>query len=175
MTQITIGCRIPKDFFLTSGAGESDVTIHAGSFHHALKDAEIERCNIMTYSSILPKIANEIKKPELVHGSVMETICAVADAEKGKRATAGIIFGWLYDKKTKEKYGGFVCEYHGGKTEEETKECLRQSMNELYCDWYKEQFDLRDTKIITKSITPKKAFGTALVAICFVNYEVPII
>lgn len=175
MRQITIGCRIPKDFFLTSGAGESDITVHAGSYHLALKEAGIEMCNIMTYSSILPKIANEVKKPKLVHGSVMETICAVADAQKGKRATAGVIFGWLYDRKTGEKYGGFVCEYHGDKTEKEAEDSLKKSIAELHSNGYKEQFDLRDIRVITKSIVPKKTFGTALVAICFVNYEVPII
>ena len=58
--ELVIGTRIPKDYFVTSGAGESDITIHAGSYHLALKDAGIERCNIMTYSSILPSIANRI-------------------------------------------------------------------------------------------------------------------
>ena len=111
---LLIGCRIPKDFFITGGTGESNITIHAGSYHLALKKAGIEMCNIMTYSSILPSIANKIKKPnKLVHGSVMETIMAVSNAEKGKRATVGIIFGWLFDKKTGEKYGGLVCEYNG--------------------------------------------------------------
>src|SRR3989338_6402732 len=111
---LTIGNRIPKDFFVTSGTGESDITIHAGSYHLALKDAGIEKCNIITYSSILPAIAQKVEKPgNLVHGSVMETIMATADSKKGKRATAGIIFGWLYNKITGEKYGGIVCEYHG--------------------------------------------------------------
>ena len=78
---ILIGCRVPKDFFITKGAGESDITIHAGSYHLALKDANIEMCNIMTYSSILPRIATEIDQPgKLLHGSVMETIMAVSNS-----------------------------------------------------------------------------------------------
>mgnify|MGYP001582426642 FL=1 len=76
---LLIGNRVPKDYFVTSGKGESDITIHAGSYHLALKEAGIESYNIMTYSSILPGIATEVPKPQgLVHGSVMESIMAVA-------------------------------------------------------------------------------------------------
>lgn len=156
--------------------GQSDITVHAGSYHLALKDAGIEMCNIMAYSSILPKIANEIQKPsELEHGSVMETISAVSTCEKSERATASIIFGWLYDKKTGEKYGGLVCEYNGSKTLEDAEAELRMSLNELYTNGFDDKFELREITINSKSIEPEKNFGTALVALCFVNYEVPII
>ena len=47
--QVLVGCRIPKDYFVTKGHGESDITVHAGSYHLALKEAGIEMCNIMTY------------------------------------------------------------------------------------------------------------------------------
>ena len=76
---LVIGNRIPRRFFWTSGIGESDITIHAGSYHLALKEAGIERYNIMVYSSILPSIAEESVRPkdsEIVYGSVMETIMA---------------------------------------------------------------------------------------------------
>ena len=39
--QIVLGCRIPKDYFITSGIGESDVGIHAGSYDDALKAARV--------------------------------------------------------------------------------------------------------------------------------------
>jgi arginine decarboxylase len=174
--KIVFGNRVPKDYFITKGKGESDITIHAGSYHLALKDADIEMCNIMTYSSILPGIASEIKRPKkLVHGSVMETIMAVANCKKGKKGTAGITFGWLYDKKSGKKYGGLVCEYNGSLSIKEAEEQLRESLNELYINGYSDKFDLKDIKIISESITPKKKFGTAIVALCFVNYEFPII
>lgn len=173
--EILIGCRIPKDFFITSGVGESDITIHAGSYHLALKEAGIEMCNIMTYSSILPKIANEITKPsKLLHGSVMETIMAVSNSKKGIPATAGIIFGLLYDKKNNEKYGGLVCEYNGDITEEEAGKQLKESLNELYFNGFSEKYELKDIKLTLKSLVPKKEFGTVLVALCFTNYVVPL-
>ncbi|MFH1521504.1 MAG: pyruvoyl-dependent arginine decarboxylase, partial [archaeon] len=111
----------------------------------------------------------------IVHGSVMEAISAVSTCEKGKRATASIIFGWLYDKETGEKYGGLVCEYNGDKTVEDAEDELRLSLNELYINGFDDKFDLRDITINSKSIIPDKKFGTALVALCFVNYEVPIL
>ena len=173
---LLVGNRIPKDYFITKGKGESNITIHAGSYHLALKDAGIERCNIMTYSSILPSIANEIERPDnLVHGSVMETITAAANAEKGQRATAGIIYGWIHDKETGEKYGGLVCEYHGHLTEEEVGRQLRESLEELYTNGFSEKYSFGEIKLITETIVPEKNFGTAVVALCFTNYIYPIL
>jgi arginine decarboxylase len=171
-----IGCRIPNNYFVTQGKGESDVTIHAGSYHLALKDAGIEMCNIMTYSSILPGQATEISKPtEIKHGQVLESIMAVAHAKKGQRATAGIITGWLFDKKTGEKYGGLVCENSGNFSVEEIEKKLLASMNELYVNGFDEKYELKDVNLMTETFVPKKKFGTALVSICFTDYIVPII
>ncbi|MBW2973624.1 pyruvoyl-dependent arginine decarboxylase [Candidatus Woesearchaeota archaeon] len=175
--KLITGNRIPKDFFITSGTGQSNITIHAGSYHLALKDARIERCNIICYSSILPAIANKIDfNPEdLTHGAVLESIMACANAKKGERATAAIIFGWLYSKTTGEKYGGLVCEYNGNKTEQEAIEELKASLAELYENGYSEEFDLREIETHSKSFVPEKNFGTALVSLCFVNYEHPVL
>lgn len=97
MEGILIGNRIPKEFFETRGSGESDIAIHAGSYHLALKDANIEMYNIMTYSSILPGIAEKVNPPaKITHGAVLESIISVRHAGKGELATAGIIYGWLY-------------------------------------------------------------------------------
>lgn len=176
ISNVVIGTRIPKDFFITKGRGESDITVHAGSYHLALRQAGIEMCNIMTYSSILPAIATEIPRPErLVHGSVMECIMAVADKEKGQRATAGIIFGWLYNKRTGKKHGGLVCEYNGSKLEEEARDELRLSLNELYTNGYSDDFDLKDIELISDSFVPSKKYGSCLIGICFTNYLCPIL
>jgi len=130
----------------------------------------------MTYSSILPGIARKIPRPKkLVHGSVMETIMAVSTAAKGELATAGIIYGWLYDKKTGEKYGGLVCEYNGSMSKEEAEKQLRMSLEELYTNGYSKQYELKDVELFSNSFTPKKNFGTVLVALCFVNYLFPIL
>lgn len=173
---LLIGNRIPRDYFITRGTGQSDITIHAGSYHLALREAGIEMCNIMCYSSILPKIATRIERPEkLEHGSVMETIMAVSDAEKGQRATVGIIYGWLYDRETDEKYGGLVCEYNGHDPLNQAEDQLKASLNELYVNGFNDKYRLDDTYLISESFVPEKKFGTALVALCFVNYVFPVL
>jgi len=130
-----IGLRVPKSFFITSGCGESDNQEHAGSYHIALERAGISKCNIMVYSSVMPKIAQEIEKtPQLLqqlpHGGVMETIMAHGRGGSGVRATAGIIYGWLYDENG-ERQGGLVCEYSGNDTEEKAKDIEKEEIKEL--------------------------------------------
>lgn len=173
---LLIGNRVPKDYFITQGTGESDITIHAGSYHLALKNAGIERSNIMTYSSILPTIANLIEKPvDYTHGEVMESIMAVAHGNKGERISAGIIYGWLYDKLTGEKFGGLVCEHNGSFTEDKLEFMLNASLSELYINGFDEHYELRDITLLKESFVPDKVYGTALVALCFTNYYYPII
>jgi len=172
---LVIGNRIPRDFYTVKGTGESDITIHAGSYHLALKKAGIERANIMTYSSIMPAIAREIDKPyQMQHGEVMEVIMAAAHGNKGENVTAGIIYGWLYDKYN-NKYGGLVCEHNGNYTVPEIKSLLNQSLNELYFNGFSDEYDIRDITIHTESFVPEKKHGTALVAICFTNFFIPIL
>jgi arginine decarboxylase len=173
---ILLGNRIPKDFFVTEGTGQSDITVHAGSYHLALRDAGIEMCNIITYSSILPAVANETAKPErLTHGTVMETIMAVANANAGTRATAGIIWGWLFERSTGERHGGLVCEYNGSLPESEAQSQLEDSLQELYTNGYSEHFELEGTRLHLRSFVPEKRFGTVLVSLCFLNYLWPVL
>lgn len=173
---LVIGNRIPKDYFITSGTGESDITVHAGSYHLALRNAGIEKANIMTYSSIMPGVANQIKKPDrYTHGAVMETIMAVANGCSGDITSAGIIYGWLYDRLTGDKYGGLVCEHNGNYSVKELEYRLNASLNELYINGFEDEFEMREKIILKESFTPKKQYGTALVAICFTSYIYPIL
>lgn len=176
INQLLISNRIPNEFFITSGKGESDIAIHAGSYHLALKDAGIDKFNIMTYSSILPKNATRILKPkniDLTYGSVMETICSVKHIQKDAYGCAGLIFGWLFDKRTGEKFGGLVCESNGEDDLMLGYE-LKASLGELY-EGYESDYHLRDIEILINSMTPKKKYGTVLISICFVNYLIEIL
>ena len=169
---ITIGNRIPYEYFITSGIGESDITIHAGSFDQALRDAGIQNVNIITYSSILPSIAKKVEKKELEFGSVAETIMAVANGEKDKRVTAGLIIGWVYDNKG-NKIGGLVAEYHGSDEENVAREILKKSLEEMFSSRFSSDYKLKDIEIYTRSFIPKKKYGTAIVAIVFTSYIYP--
>ncbi len=171
-----IGMRIPRDFFVSSGTGESDITVHAGSYHLALKEAGIEMCNIMTYSSILPACARRIDPPvSLPHGAVMETIMAVSTATRGSRATAGISWAWLTDRESGNKHGGLVCEYNGEMDEDSARSQLHASLHELYEHGYSGTFELGEPEFVSRSFIPSRAFGTALVSLNFVNYIVPVL
>ena len=173
---LVMGNRIPRDYFITQGVGESDITIHAGSYHLALKEAGIERANIMTYSSILPSIAQEIPQSNsYVHGEVMESIMAVANGTKGEQLAAGIIYGWLHHRDTGERYGGLVCEHNGNYSEKELEENLKASLNELYYNGFEEDYYLGEQRLLKQTFIPQKKYGTALVSLCFTNYVFPII
>ena len=173
---LIVGNRIPKDYFITSGTGESNIAIHSGSYHLALRKAGIEKENIITYSSMLPAIATQIQMPDnLVYGAVMETIMAVANGRKEERLSAGIIYGWLYDRNKGEKHCGLVCEHNGNYSEKELVEILESSITELYINSFEKEFEFRDREIIKESFVPIKKYGTALVALCFTNYVYPVI
>ena len=170
-----IGNRIPHTYFVTDGIGESDNTIHAGSYHLALREAGIENCNIITYSSILPARAKEIPQPareSFVHGSVMESIMAVASCVYGETATAGLTWAWLSDPTTHQRFGGLVCEYSGPLHELEVIRHLEEMMQELYTNGY-EHLTLGEPQYRLRSVTPTKMYGTALVSISFTSYELP--
>jgi arginine decarboxylase len=157
---VLIGNRIPKDYFVTQGFGESDITIHAGSYHLALKNAGIEMSNLMSYSSILPGIANEISRPKhLEHGAVMETIMAVSNGKKGEELSAGIIYGWLTERATGKRYGGLVCEHNGNFYESELKHNLQASLHELYYNGFEENFHLGETRIITRRASEARSLS----------------
>lgn len=60
-----VGNLIPNTFFITKGSGESDLEVHAGSYHMALYDAGISDFNIMVYSSVLPATARLVSIDEI--------------------------------------------------------------------------------------------------------------
>ena len=175
--QIVLGCRIPKDYFITSGIGESDVGIHAGSYDDALKAANIENCNIIVYSSVMPPEAHEVPRPEKIHhGAVLETIQAVMSGNKGEILTAGLITWKVRRCADGRVIGGFVAEYNGYASQETGAENLHEAMlgmNERR--GYNQDYEIIDVKTIVRSFSPKKNYGTIIVAIGFTSYIHPIL
>ena len=166
-----IGNKIPLTYFIVTGKGESDLGIHTGSFDQALKDAGIPNVNLVFYSSILPKEAREVKPKELKFGSVVESIAAIAHGKKGQRVTAGLIIGDVF--KGREKIGSLVAEYSGNVKEEKAKRELEARLREMFNSRFKNKdFKLKKRKVVIKSFVPKKKFGTAIVAICFLSYQI---
>lgn len=164
--------RIPGNFFVTSGIGQSSLENHAGSFHLCLEDCGIEHLNIVTYSSIIPKYSKQIRRPrknKFETGMVMPCIMARCDGSEGQTCTAGIAFARLYNKKTKEKESYIVVEIAGAYSDDEIRWRLKKSLDEVYNHGFS-HFKMGKPKIHIRSFIPQLRFGTVMIALCFVNY-----
>lgn len=164
--------RVPSRYFVAKGCGSSDLTVHAGSFHHALKAMGIQDYNIMSYSSILPAGCEETtERPVMQRGAVMDTILARHDGVKGDFISAGIIIGDLIKKSSKKKEGSLVCEIGDKISGEQLAKKLQLVIAELHADGYAEEYDLENLRIHSESCKVDKEHGTVLVALCFTEHE----
>jgi arginine decarboxylase len=173
-----IGCRIPKDYFWVIGWGESDVGLETGSYDAALHMAGIENYNIMLYTSVLPPEAVELPNlPDIHHGSVLEGIIAVQHTDKpGTRITAGVLLARVFRNSDRSFLGGFACEYAGNASVEDAEDNLRMAMQQLFARRYQTAFyKLEFGKLVVRTFTPEKSFGTILVGIGFASYLVSVL
>ena len=171
---ITIGNRVPSEYFIVQGVGESDLGYHPGAFDLALEKAGIPNYNLVSYSSLLPKNAKRIDPVKnYEHGAVLEAITAEA---KGllypKLLTAGIIITKV--TKNGELVGGLVAEYNGEGTREECADYLSANMASMVKRRYGEEVET-DSEFFIESIEPKSKYACALVVIGFTSYKVPIL
>ena len=166
--------RIPNEFFITKGSGCSEYAIHPGSYHMALHDAGIAEYNIVNYSSVLPATSklvtfDEIDMPPF--GSELCTIMACANGYYGEHISAGIIHAWMYkDKDFEQKVGGVACELAGYFDTETLEKRLYTILDDLYKRTFSQYF-LGEPDVTIESLTIDKRYGTALAALCFVNYK----
>ncbi len=167
---------LPHTFFTTKGSGESDLEIHAGSYHMALYDAGISDFNIMTYSSVIPATAHLVSMDEVdlpPFGSEMKTIMAVSHGQQDEFISAGIVYAWMYaDENFDQKVGGLVCEVSGRYRIEELEARLIRVINDLHIRTYS-QYYLGELNFITEGMTIEKRYGSALAALCFMDFDMP--
>jgi len=108
---------VPKKMFLTKGVGTHSTEIR--SFELALRDAGIEKCNLVTVSSILPPECKIISKneglKELVAGMLTFVVMARCSASEPHRLIASSI--GLAKPADPNAYG-YLSEHHAfGETE----------------------------------------------------------
>ena len=136
--QLCIGNRVPYEYFLTSGKGESDagsegLPYETGSYDAALNDAGIQNANLMMYTSVIPTNAKLISKKEglkrIEWGQVIETIKAETNGRKGEFISAAVITTDVY--KEGKYLGGFACEYSGRGSKKEALESLLVSIKDM--------------------------------------------
>jgi arginine decarboxylase len=161
--------RIPHEYFITKGCGESDYEIHAGSYHIALYNAGICNYNIQTYSSVLPKnsVLIDIKETNIPFGSELYTIMSCLHGEKGEYLNCGIIIGDLYDNEN--KIGSLVCEVVNKNILVDIKTKLDDTIFDLHKNTYSE-YKIENIKYLMNEMTVNKKYGTCLVALCFYSY-----
>lgn len=195
--QLCIGNRVPYEYFLTSGKGESDagsegLPYETGSYDAALNDAGIENANLMMYTSVIPTNAKLISKKEglkrIEWGQVIETIKAETNGRKGEFISAAVITTDVY--KEGKYLGGFACEYSGRGSKKEALESLLVSIKDMI--ERRGMGKLKDIKAFEKnrtsngfiiypgkhyvydSIDIQKNAGTVFAALCFMSYNVKV-
>ena len=78
------------------------------------------------------------------------------------------------DENFDEKVGGVVCEVSGRYRIEDLESRLIRVINDLHQKTYSKYY-LGELNFITEGITIEKRYGTALAALCFVDFIQPVI
>ena len=194
-----LGNRVPYEYFITKGRGESDagskgLPYETGSYDAALFNAGIQNANVIEYTSVMPTESKEISREEglrrLQWGEVLECIKAQANGKRGSKISAAVITTSVTDPKGKY-LGGFACEYSGSGTKEEAGASLLDSivgMIERRGYGIMKNPALYQNNVTDKGYTvhPGKHFvyedlhvtkqhGSVFTAICFVSYKFPVL
>lgn len=110
---------VPRKLFFTKGVGTHKEELH--SFELALRDAGIEKCNLVSVSSILPPRCKIISRNqglrELVPGGVTFCVLSKCSTNEPRRLIAASIGCAIPSEKT---LYGYLSEHHAfGQTEKE--------------------------------------------------------
>lgn len=162
--------RIPHEYFITKGCGESDFEIHAGSYHIALYNANMCNYNIQTYSSILPKRSTEIdiNNIDIPFGSELYTIMSCIHGDRGEYLNCGIVIGDLIDING-EKIGSLVCEVTNKIKNFDIISQLSDAIFDLHKNTY-QNYEIGNIRYLTNELEVTKKYGTCLVSLCFCSF-----
>ena len=200
MKEFILGNRVPYEYFITSGSGESNVgseglPYETGSYDQALTKAGIENANIVEYTSVIPTEAKQISKEEGLNriqwGEVLECIKAQANGDKGKFISSAVMTTDVYAPNGKY-LGGFACEYSGSGTKKEAEKSLEGSIDGIIerrnfgttkggAKMYKDNITDKGYKyhpgklFVYEGLDVKDDHGTVLTAICFVSHRYPLL
>ena len=193
---IVLGNRVPYEYFLTKGKGESDagsagLPYETGSYDAALNEAGIENANVIEYTSVMPTESKEISREEglkrLQWGEVLECIKAQANGKRGENISAAVMTTTITDPHGKY-LGGFACEYSGAGSRKEAEDSLSVSIAGMIkrrgfgqirglTKLYKKNttdtgYVIHPGKIFHyDSLKITKEHGSVFTAICFVSYR----
>jgi len=195
---LVLGNRVPYEYFLTKGKGESNagsegLPYETGSYDAALNDAGIQNSNVIEYTSVIPVGAIEIPREEglkrINWGEVLEVIKAQANGKRGEHISAAVMTTTIIDPNG-NYLGGFACEYSGSGTRKEAEDSLIISISGMIkrrgygnikgqAKMYKDNitdtgYRIHPGKIFYyDDIDVKEEHGSVFTAICFVSYRYP--
>ena len=199
VNMIILGNRVPYEYFITQGKGESDagskgLPYETGSYDAALFDAGIQNANVIEYTSVMPTESKEVTKEEglkrLQWGEVIECIKAQANGKRGSKISAAVITTSVTEPGGKY-LGGFACEYSGSGTREEAGASLLESIvgmierrgygkmknPALYKDNITDKgYNIHPGKhFVYEDLKVSKQHGSVFTAICFLSYRFPVL
>jgi len=178
-----ISNRIPKEYVVVTGAGQTSFgpgvdPWETAAYDLALLDAGIENCNIVEYTSVLPKEAVEISLADarsagyFTHGMVLECIKAQMNGEQGDHICAGVGRCEVWDEED-NLIGGFAAEYEGHGSQNLAMEKLNEALEGIFDRRYSgKRYKMGNVKISTRDLVIDKQYGTVLVALGFVRFIV---
>lgn len=194
-----LGNRVPYEYFITQGKGESDagskgLPYETGSYDAALFNAGIQNANVIEYTSVMPTESKEISREEglrrLQWGEVLECIKAQANGKRGSKISAAVITTSVTDPKGKY-LGGFACEYSGSGSKEEAGKSLLESIvgmierrgygKMINPELYRDNVTDKGYKVypgkhfVYEDLHVMKEHGSVFTAICFVSYRFPVL
>lgn len=129
---------IPRKVFFTSGVGTHPE--HLESFEVALRDAGIEKFNLVTVSSILPPNCEIVSKEEglgeLSPGEIVFCVMSRISSNEPRRALSASVGCALPQNINKH---GYISEYHAyGETAQEVGEHSEKLARSMYSTWTNE-------------------------------------
>ena len=168
---------LPKKFFLTGGVGTSK-TSALNAFDHALAQAGIAQCNLVSISSITPKGAEEVERNpdlkaevKLEPGTIVFSVLDRMDGVSGDYISAGI--GWARCGKKKgnkmiEEYG-LIMESHGNKTKKYLRDEISWKLKEMAQG---RGFKIIEEKYFIKEMeVPRDKYGSVVAAFVYLPWE----
>lgn len=130
---------IPRRVFFTSGVGTHPEYLE--SFEVALRDAGIEKFNLVTVSSILPPNCKIVSKKEglkeLDPGEIVFCVLSRISSNEPKRTLSSSVGCALPQDINKQ---GYISEYHAyGETAQEVGTHAGKLARSMYSTWAKEE------------------------------------
>ena len=182
---LLIGNKIPKDYVMTKGFGDTDIgwgqdPWEVGAFDSARVMARVEDFNVVRYTSILPPEATEIPLESaraLYHsGAVMGSIIAQMNGKRGERVCAGVGRVHVRRKLDGALMGGYVAEYKGNDTRQQANGYLHNSLLAVVSRRYNlKEYEICNEKLVIQEHLIQHKYGTAIALIGFLSYIYPIL